>query len=184
MGMNGTETLLRHIRNQIAQTLRLFRKFIQSGTDTFLAAHCYGLLILTMLFLKLLIVFPIGINERTHHECQRMWLAVSGASDNGDIYDSRFLPAAFNLDAMGIADCHRYGGKHSWCSIINRECAGGVEFKNNPLHLCRKYMNREVAVSWPCVIHQRTDYWVWSNILFHRLRNYSPLWDGVSYRQW
>ena len=158
MGVNGTETFLRHIRNQIAQTLRLFRELIQSGTDTFLAAHCNCLLVFTMLFLELLIVFPVCIDERTHHERQRVRLTVSGASDNGDIYDSRFLPAAFNLDTVGVADCYRYCGKHSQRSIINRESTGGVEFKNNPLHLCRKYMNREVAASTLCVIHQRTDY--------------------------
>lgn len=70
--MNGTETLLSHIRHEVAQTLRLFRKFLQSGTDALLAAHRHSLLILAMLFLKLLIIIPVGIYKRTHHECKRM----------------------------------------------------------------------------------------------------------------
>ncbi len=71
MRVNGTEALLRHVRHEVAQTLRLFRKFFKSGTDAFLTAHRYSLLILAMFFLKLLIVFPVGIDPTFKNEVQK-----------------------------------------------------------------------------------------------------------------
>ena len=72
MGVNGAQTFLRNIRHKVSQTLRLFRELLVPGMNTFFTAHGYCLLVLTIFFLVVQFVFPVGVDKWLHGECQWM----------------------------------------------------------------------------------------------------------------